>query len=137
MCLMSNWQIMFNIMSSPLIWKCLLVRSQENFTNYIETYKRLKIKPNSVRNIDILDGIRTHILDTLSHQSLSLLSSDLNHWTRSAIYVYHYFRWLVCFLFTSKTCSGVHWLYILFIKNMQWHLHISFHFSCWNRNNSN
>jgi hypothetical protein len=35
-----------------------------------------------------LDGIWTHTIDTLQHQSFSLMSSALSHSTTSAIYIY-------------------------------------------------
>jgi hypothetical protein len=35
-----------------------------------------------------LDGIWTHTIDTLQHQSLSLMSSALDHSATSAIYIY-------------------------------------------------
>jgi hypothetical protein len=61
---------------------------------YIYILIRLKIKPNSVRirflscQIFVLpiDGIWTHTIDTLQHQSLSLMSSALDHSTTSAPY---------------------------------------------------
>ena len=39
-----------------------------------------------------LDGIWTHTIDTLQHQSLILMSSSLHHSTTSAIYIYIYKR---------------------------------------------
>jgi hypothetical protein len=69
----------------------------------IYIYTRLKIKPNSAR-IRFLssqifssrDGIWIHTIDTLQHQSLSLKSSALYHWTtfNTSIYLYSiHFLW--------------------------------------------
>jgi hypothetical protein len=53
----------------------------------LNIYKRLKIKPNSVRmrSFNWRDEIWTHTINTLQHQSISLVSSALDHATTSAI----------------------------------------------------
>ena len=38
----------------------------------------------------LLDGICTHVIDTLQHQSLSLMSSALDHSATSAIFKYSF-----------------------------------------------
>ena len=77
-----------------LIFRRIYIRLKIKPSTHIYIYIRLNIKPNSVRIFELttfcssLDGIWTHTIDTLQHQSLNLMSSVQDHSATSAILKY-------------------------------------------------
>ena len=75
----------------------------------VHVYIPLKIKPNSVRirslswQIFILPSTGFKLVDTLQHQSLSLMSNALDHSATSAISIYTYINLYNMYYHTSFT----------------------------------
>ena len=81
----------------------------------VHVYIPLKIKPNSVRirslswQIFILPSTGFKLVDTLQHQSLSLMSNALDHSATSAISIYTYINLYLWKLNASVRIRSLSW----------------------------